>query len=273
MAVEFTRDVTFGQYLDLRSPIHRLDPRIKMIATGLLMFAAIMTRSYIGLVPLGVAIIIIQVLSQIPLSYTLRGMRLLFNTMLIIFSLQVLFFPKPVDPFWQWWVLSLSVDGIVQGIFTMLRVLVLYYLTTTLMYTTPLVDIADGTEVMLEPLKRLRIPVNELVMVMVIALKFVPLLIGELERLVKAQAARGNSLGQGNLIERTRRVGAVLIPLFVGSLSRAEVLTMAMEARCYRGGQGRTKRRLLTLRPIDLVALALMGLLAAASIVIGRLSI
>jgi energy-coupling factor transport system permease protein len=270
MAIEFSRDITFGQYLDLGSPIHRLDPRTKIAATSMLMVGVLLARSFASLAPILIAIVAIQLVSRIPTSYTLRGMRLLFNTMLVIFVFQVLFFPNPSEVLWRWWILSISWEGVVQGIFTLLRVLVLYYLTSTLMYTTSLVDLADGVEIALEPLKRLGIPVNELVMTMVVALKFVPLLVAELERLLKAQAARGSRFDQGNLVERARRLSSVLVPLFVGALARAEVLTVAMEARCYRGGRGRTKRRVLTFRAADALGL-LFGLgFAAASIVIGR---
>jgi energy-coupling factor transport system permease protein len=271
MAVEFSRNITFGQYLNLGSPIHRLDPRVKIVGTGLLMFALLAARTFPAL---GVALLgatLVQIVARIPLGYTLRGMRVLFTTMLIIFSLQVLFFVNPSDPWWQWGVLSLSWDGLRQGLLTLSRVLLLYYFTSTLMFTTPLMDLADGMEIMLDPLKRLRVPVNELVMTFVIALKFVPLLVAELERLIKARAARGERFNQGGFIERGRKVGAVLIPLFVNALARAEVLTAAMNARCYRGGQGRTKRRVLRMRPADWLALALVAVIAAAVFVVGRL--
>jgi energy-coupling factor transport system permease protein len=134
------------------------------------------------------------------------------------------------------------------------------------MFTTALMDLADGVEIMLEPLKRVRVPVNELVMTFVIALKFVPLLVAELERLIKARTARGDRFDKGGFIERGRKVGQVLIPLFVNALGRAEVLTAAMDARCYRGGQGRTKRRVLTMGRADWQALAVAVALCIAAL-------
>ncbi len=265
MAIEFSRDVTFGQYLDLGSPIHRLDPRAKIIATGALMFATLAARTFQALIPVIIVLILVQAISRIPIGYALRGMRLLFATTTFLFIFQVLFFPAPPDAYWQWGIISISWQGIIQGGVTLLRILLLYYLTTTLMFTTSLVDLADGTEVMLDPLKRVRVPVNELVMTMIIALKFVPLLVAELERLVKAQAARGDRFDQGGPIQRARKVGALLVPLFVGALARAEVLTTAMNARCYRGGQGRTKRRVLTSRLVDVIAVALAIIAALAA--------
>ncbi|NTU81418.1 MAG: energy-coupling factor transporter transmembrane protein EcfT [Chloroflexales bacterium] len=270
MAIEFSRDITFGQYLNLGSPIHRLDPRVKIVAVGLFMFALLVTRNFYGLGLAFAAAALIQIVARIPLGYTLRGMRLLVNTLLFVFIFQVLFFPSPSNPWWQWWILSLSWDGIYQGLLILARVLLLYYFTSTLMFTSALMDLADGVEIMLDPLKALRVPVNELVMTFVIALKFVPLLVAELERLVKARAARGERFDQGSMIERGRKVGAVLIPLFVNALQRAEVLTTAMNARCYRGGQGRTKRRVLRMRGADWLALGIAVLLAAGVILLGR---
>jgi energy-coupling factor transport system permease protein len=133
-----------------------------------------------------------------------------------------------------------------------------------------MMDLADGFEIMLDPLKRLRIPVNELVMVMVVALKFVPLLVAELERLIKAQTARGARFDHGGLIQRARRLGPLLVPLFVSAFNRAEVLTIAMNARCYRGGQGRTKRRVLTFQRADALAFALALLFAVSAVVVNR---
>lgn len=254
MAVEFSRDITFGQYLDLGSPIHRLDPRAKIIATGALMFVALASRTFLPLVPLLLVLLAIQLISRIPIGYTLRGMRLLFGTISVLFVFQVLFFPPPPEVLWRWGIISISWPGIMQGLLILARILLLYYITTTLMFTTSLVDLADGVEVMLDPLKRIGVPVNELVMTMIIALKFVPLLVAELERLIKAQAARGSRFDQGGPIDRGRKLATLLVPLFVGALSRAEVLTTAMNARCYQGGRGRTKRRVLTLRPVDVAA-------------------
>lgn len=270
MAIEFSRNITFGQYLDLGSPVHRLDPRVKIAATGLMMLALLSARDFYGLIPPLVGAVVLQIVSRIPVGYTLRGMRLLFTTMLILFVFQLLFFANPIDPWWQWGILSISLNGIVQGIFTLCRVLLLYYFVSTLMLVTALMDLADGVEVMLDPLKRLRVPVNELVLTFVVALKFVPLLVAELERLIKARSARGEHFDKGGFIERGRKLGAILVPLFVNALGRAEVLATAMSARCYRGGQGRTKRRVLRMRRGDWLALLVALLFAGATIALGR---
>lgn len=271
MAIEFSRNITFGQYLDLGSPVHRLDPRVKIVATGLLLVAIISTRTFAGLGVAFIAAAVLQLVSRVPLGYTLRGMRLLLVTVLIFAVFQILFFPNPTrGVIWQWGILSLSLSGALLALQTFLRVILLYHLISTMLFTTPLMDLADGIELLLEPLKRLGAPVHELVLSFVIALRFVPILVAELERLVKAQAARGASLDRGPLLERARLLGGLLVPLFVNAFLRAEVLTTAMNARCYRGGHGRTKRRVLRARPADWLALALTTLFAIAIYFAGR---
>lgn len=270
MAIEFSRNITFGQYLSLASPIHRLDPRTKIAATALLMLALLLVRSFAGLAVALVTAALIQTISRVPLGYTLRGMRLLINTMLFIFAFQVLFFAGPAEPWWRWGVLSISPEGVQQGLLTLGRVVLLYHLVTTLMFTTPLMDLADGAERLLSPLKWIGVPVSELALTVVIALKFVPLLVAELERLIKAQAARGERFDKGGFVERGRKLGTLLVPLFINAFARAEVLTTAMNARCYRGGDGRTKFRVLRPTRADLLALAAAAALAAATIYAGR---
>lgn len=273
MAIEFSRNITFGQYLSLESPLHRLDPRVKLVATGLLMVALVLSRSFTALAIGLLVAALVQVLSRVPLGYTLRGMRLLVNTLLIVIGFQVLFYPTPVTIYWQWWVLSLSLEGLLQGLLLMIRVVLLYHLVSMLLFTTSLVELADGIDTLFGPLKRLGLPVNELVMTFVIALRFVPLLVAELERLVKAQAARGERLDTGGPIVRARKLGALLVPLFVSAFDRAEKLTTAMNARCYRGGQGRTKRRVLRMGPADWFALLATVALAGAMFAAGRMGL
>jgi energy-coupling factor transport system permease protein len=267
MAFDFSRSITFGQYLNLGSPLHRLDPRAKIIAVGALMAAVILSRSPGGLAICLLAAVLIQVVGRLPLGYTLRGLRLLVLTTLFLFVFQVLFYrAAPAETLWSWGIFSFSWAGVLQGVLTVVRVVLLYHLTTTLMFTTTLMDLADGTEILLHPLTRLKIPVHELVMTMVIALKFVPLLVGELEQLIKAQMARGAVFDQGSLLARGRTIGVTLVPLFVNALARAEVLTLAMHARGYRGGQGRTKRRVLQFRRGDWLAIGVALALASTAL-------
>ncbi len=274
MSLEFSRTVTFGQYINVNSVVHRLDARIKMLSVACVMFCTFMTRGFVSILPILAIAVLIQVTSKIPVGYTLRGYRLLLRTMLFIIPFQILFYRAPagvqVDPYWQWWVLSISPQGISAGLYTLTRVILLYHTINMLMFTTTMIDLSDGAEILFEPLKKLRVPVNELVMTMTVALKFVPLLITELERLIRAQTARGVRFDTGGVIERTKKIVPVLIPLFVNALNRAEVLIVAMNARCYQGGEGRTKLRTMHIASTDVFALSIILLFAVSAAYIGR---
>lgn len=274
MSLEFSRSVTFGQYINVNSVVHRLDARIKMLSVACVMVCTFMTRGFVSILPILAIAVLIQVTSKIPVGYTLRGYRLLLRTMLFIIPFQILFYRAPagvhVDPYWQWWVLSISPQGISAGLYTLTRVILLYHTINMLMFTTTMIDLSDGAEILFEPLKKLRVPVNELVMTMTVALKFVPLLITELERLIRAQTARGVRFDTGGVIERTKKIVPVLIPLFVNALNRAEVLIVAMNARCYHGGEGRTKLRTMHIATTDVFALSIILLFAVSAAYIGR---
>ncbi|MBM4413270.1 MAG: energy-coupling factor transporter transmembrane protein EcfT [Chloroflexi bacterium] len=274
MTLEFSRNVTFGQYIDVPSFIHKLDPRFKITAVTIIMVCIFMTRGFISIAPLVFLSIIIQFASKIPVGFTLRGYSLLIRTMLFFIPFQILFYRiqpgADITYYWQWWIVSITKEGIMNGLYIFIRVIVLYHMMNMLMFTTTMIDLSDAVELMFEPLKRLKFPINELVMTMTVALKFVPLLITELERLIRAQMVRGVRFDQGNAFQRARHLGSVLIPLFVNALNRAEVLIVAMNARCYRGGAGRTKRRTIHAHRRDAVMLLCVSVLALTGAYIGR---
>lgn len=274
MTLEFSRNVTFGQYIDVPSFIHKLDPRFKITAVTIIMVCIFMTRGFISIAPLVLLSIIIQFASRIPVGFTLRGYSLLIRTMLFFIPFQILFYRiqpgADITFYWQWWIVSITKEGIMNGLYIFIRVIVLYHMMNMLMFTTTMIDLSDAVELMFEPLKRLKFPINELVMTMTVALKFVPLLITELERLIRAQMVRGVRFDQGNAFQRARHLGSVLIPLFVNALNRAEVLIVAMNARCYRGGAGRTKRRTMHAHRRDAVMLMCVTVLALTGAFIGR---
>jgi energy-coupling factor transport system permease protein len=191
----------------------------------------------------------------------LRGSRLFLAFLVFILFFQVLFYPGDVpesDYLWHWGILSVSAEGLHAAGMIALRVVLLYYVTTMLMLTTSLVDLTNGLELILGPLQRLRVPVNELVLVFVIAIKFVPVFIEEMERLARAQTARGVPFDEGGAITRARRIGRLLVPIFISGFARADTLTIAMNTRSYRGGRYRTKLRQLHARPLDWLVLALV---------------
>ena len=190
-----------------------------------------------------------------------------------IYVIEVLFYYAPnqhLTIVWQWWIISISKEALYSSAIAMVRVLFLYYFVLMLLFMTSLVDLTDGMEALLSPFQKIGIPVNPLIMVFIIAMKFVPIFVGEIERLIKAQTARGVRFDQGNLIQRTRKLAPILIPLFVSGFKRAQVLSVAMEARCYGGRPGwkRSKRRELHFERFDAAVLAFTLVACIATVVI-----
>jgi len=259
--LELQRNVIFGQFVETGSFIHRMDARIKIVATLVFIVASFLVDSFLGFAILAPLLVAIGVVSKIPFGYVMRGSRLFLAFLVFILAFQVLFYPRDVpesDYLWHWGVLSASTEGFYTAGILALRVILLYYVTTMLMLTTSLVDLTSGLELILGPLQRLRVPVNELVLVFVIAIKFVPVFIEEMERLARAQTARGVPFDEGGAITRARRIGRLLVPIFISGFARADTLTIAMNTRSYRGGRYRTKLRQLHTRPSDWLALVLV---------------
>jgi energy-coupling factor transport system permease protein len=259
--LELQRNVIFGQFVETGSFIHRMDARVKIAATLIFIVASFLVDSFLGFAVLMPLLVAIGIVSRIPLGYVLRGSRLFLGFLVFILAFQVLFYPGDVpesDYFWHWGILSISREGLYTAAIIALRVILLYYVTTMLMLTTSLVDLTNGLELILSPLQRLRMPVNELVLVFVIAIKFVPVFIEEMERLARAQTARGVPFDEGGAITRARRIGRLLVPIFISGFARADTLTIAMNTRSYRGGTGRTKLRQMHASLSDWLVLALV---------------
>jgi energy-coupling factor transport system permease protein len=257
--LELQRNVIFGQFIDTGSFIHRMDSRIKLAAVFAMLVASFLIDSFLGFAVVLVLIVLIQAVSRVPLSYVLRGSALFIGFLIFILFFQVLFYQGDAhDYLWRWGVLSISTEGLRSAGILGLRVIFLYYVTTMLMLTTSLVDLTNGLELIFGPLQRLRVPVNELVLVFVIAIKFVPIFIEEVERLARAQTARGVPFDEGGAIIRARRLGRLLVPIFIGGFHRADLLSVAMHTRCYRGGRYRTKFRQMSAKASDWLVLALI---------------
>lgn len=264
--IELTRSVTLGQYVSNNSPLNRLDPRVKIVATVLLLVLFSIVSSFVAYGAGLIFSLFVLALSRLSVRFVAASLKPALVFLGFIYVIEVLFYQSPtphITLLWHWWILSVSVEGLVSSAIISIRVLFFYYFVNMLTFTTSLVDLADGTESLLSPLQRIGLPINEFVMVLVVALKFVPIFLTELERLMKAQTARGVRLDTGNFISRTLKVGPLLVPLFLSGFTRAESLTVAMDARCYRGGRGRTKLRVLRLRWFDY--LAVIVLLAACA--------
>src|SRR5215203_6000853 len=241
--------------------IHRLDPRFKIAAVVVMLAASFLIDDFLGFAVAFALLALIQVASGILLGYLLRGSQLFFGFLLFILLFQVLFYAGDVsDYLWRWGILSVSPEGLRYAAILGLRVVFLYYVTTMLMLTTSLVDLTNGLELIFGPLQRLKVPVNELVLVFVIAIKFVPIFIEEMERLARAQTARGFPFDEGGALRRARRIGRLLVPIFISGFARADTLTIAMNTRSYRGGRYRTKLRQMRAKPSDWLVLALVTL-------------
>lgn len=258
--LELQRNVVFGQFVDTGSFVHRMDARFKIAAAFVCIVASFLMGDLPGFT-LALALMLgVQALSRIPLGFFLRGSAFFFGFLLFILVFQVLFYTGDSSgDLWRWGILSVSPEGLYTAGVLGLRVVFLYYITTLLMLTTSLVDLTNGLELLLSPLQKLRVPVNELVLVFVIAIKFVPIFIEEMERLARARTARGVPFDEGGAITRARRLGRLLVPIFINGFARADTLTTAMHTRSYRGGRNRTKLRVMKASAGDWVALLLVA--------------
>ncbi|MBO0778653.1 MAG: energy-coupling factor transporter transmembrane protein EcfT [Ktedonobacteraceae bacterium] len=267
--IELSRNITFGQYINNGSSLARMDPRAKLLCAILLIATISLVSKFLAFAVLLLFCILLQRASHISIAYALRGFKPFLGFLAFIYVIQVIFYASPDQHqtiYWQWWILNISKEGILNSTLVMIRALFLYYLVSMLMFTTSMVDFTDGLEALLSPLQRLRIPVNAFVMVLVIALKFVPIFVQEVERLVKAQAARGVRFDQGNVIQRILKLAPLFIPLFVSGFKRAQTLSVAMEARCYgnHAGWRRSKRRQMHFKRFDTLTLLTTIVICAA---------
>src|SRR5947209_2412441 len=272
--LELSRDITFGQYVKNGSSLVRMDPRAKLLCTILLiaLVSYVATFTAFGLCLLW--FMFLQWLSRISVTYVLRSFRPIFIILVFIFIIQtVLYVPTAshAGVIWQWGIFSLSWEGMIRSGQAVVRGLLLYYLTSLLLFTTSLVDLTDGLEALLTPLQKIGLPTNAFIMVLVIGFKFVPIFVTEVERLTKAQSARGVRCDKGNFIQRALKLGSLLITLFVSGFRRGETLATAMEARCYGGAirsWRRSKRRELRLQRFDVLALLATLIFCAVTVVV-----
>ncbi|MEY8662285.1 energy-coupling factor transporter transmembrane component T [Ligilactobacillus faecis] len=243
-----------GRYLQGDSLIHRLDPRGKLVLCFYFVLIIFLCNNWQSYLLLTGATFIFVLLSKIDLRYFIKGLLPLIWLILFTVLLQV-FFTRGGPVYWQWGPFSLTQFGLVNGVFVFCRFVLIIFISTLLTLTTPPLAIADATESLLKPLKKLKVPVYEISLMLSIALRFVPTLMDETTKIMNAQRSRGVDFSAGSLKERIKAVIPLLIPLFVSALSRAEELATAMEARGYRGGEGRTKYRAQTWHLRDTIAL------------------
>ena len=265
------KDITLGQYFPGNTVIHRLDPRTKLLFTILYIVALFSAKGGAAYAVLFLTLCACIAVSKIRPKTILRGMKpILF---IIILTAVLNIFYTPGDPIWQWKFLKITVEGLWAAFFMVLRISFLITCTFMLTYTTSPIMLTDGLEKLLGPLKKVHVPVHELSMMMSIALRFIPTLIEETDKIMSAQKARGADFDTGNLFQKAKALVPLLVPLFISAFRRADELATAMECRCYHGGEGRTRLRQLRFRGSDITALALGAALVAAVLILRALGI
>ena len=259
------KNLTIGQYYPVDSWVHRLDPRIKIVLTIAMIVAVFLVRSMIGYAMILVFIYLAAAMSNVPFRLLIKGLRPLRFILILTFLLN-LFFQGGNEPevLVHWWIITITRAGLRQAIYFSLRLAMLVVCTSLMTLTTSPIQLSDGMELLLSPLKIIRFPAHELAMMMSIALRFIPTLLEEADKIMKAQMARGADFESGHLIARAKAMVPLLVPLFVSAFRRAGDLAMAMEARCYHGGEGRTRLRVLKLGRSDAIAVLAVVMLIGA---------
>ncbi len=246
------KDITIGQYYPGKSLIHRMDPRMKIVITfAYIIMLFVAKNAWSFLVGIGF-LVIAYAISGVPWKMALKGLKPIIP--IVIFTTILNMFFIDGDPLWQWGFIKITDRGISMAIMMAIRIFCLIAGTSLLTYTTSPIVLTDGLERLMSPLKKIKVPVHELAMMMTIALRFIPTLIEETDKIMNAQKARGADLESGKLLQRVKALIPVLIPLFVSAFRRADELALAMECRCYRGGEGRTRLKQLKLHSRDIVS-------------------
>lgn len=243
------RDITIGQYYRADSPIHRMDPRVKIAGTFLFMVSLFFQKSILTYVLAVAALALVVKISKVPFQFMVRGLKpLLF---ILLFSVLINIFFVPGEVLATFWIFNITKEGIIQAIFMGVRLVVLILGASLLTLTTTPNQLTDGLEKMFGCLKKIKVPVHEIAMMMSIALRFIPILTEETDKIMKAQMARGADLDSGNMFQKMKSMIPILVPLFVSAIRRANDLAMAMEAKCYNGSDGRTKMKPLIYQKVD----------------------
>ena len=255
------RDITLGQYYQTDSVIHRLDPRVKLVATIAFLCSLFIVKNFIGYLIAAIFLGCMIKLSHVPFRYMIKGMRAIAFLLLLTFVFNL--FLTPGEVVWSAWKLQITKEGISLAVKMAIRLTFLIIGSSVMTLTTTPNNLTDGMERLMKPLRIFKVPVHEVAMMMSIALRFIPILLEETDKIMKAQMARGADFETGNLIKKAKNLVPLLVPLFISAFRRANDLAMAMEARCYHGGEGRTKMKPLVYKMRDRVAyLMLMGYFA-----------
>ena len=263
------RDITIGQYYPAQSRIHSLDPRVKIVCTLLFLVSLFIQNSLLGYVCATIFLGTVIHLSKVPLKYILKGLKPV--VILLLFTVVMnLFLTRGGAALVHFWIFTITENGLRTSVFMAVRLMYLVAGSSIMTFTTSPNGLTDGMEKLLHPLNRINVPVHEVAMMMSIALRFIPLLIEETDKIMSAQRARGADFESGNLIQRAKALVPLLVPLFISAFRRADELAIAMECRCYHGGEGRTRLRQLKYRHNDAAVILLFLVLTAGVGVLGR---
>lgn len=259
------KNITLGQFFPGNSIVHRLDARIKLVLTVAVIVLVFLVHTVIGYAVVFGFFALTILLSRLSIKYVLRGLKPLWFILVFTFVLNTFFYSGGTELF-SWWILRVTQEGLTSAVRLAVRLIYLITATTLLTLTTSPIALTDGLESLLKPLKAIRFPVHELAMMMTIAMRFIPTLIEETDKIMKAQTARGAEFDSGNVLKRAAGMVPLLVPLFVSAFRRADELAFAMESRCYNGGKGRTRMKIMRLHYRDFVAAAFVsGLIVFAA--------
>lgn len=264
------KNITIGQFFPGNSIIHRMDPRTKLILVFLFVIGIFLVQSFVGYALIGAYILFIIAICRIPFKYMLRGLRPIFIIVLFTLVLNILMTPGE-NLLWSWRKITIYEEGVRMGVYFAVRLVLLVLGSQILTLTTSPLALTDGLETLFKPLQKIGMPVHELAMMMTIALRFIPTLLGETDKIMKAQMSRGADFESGNLVSRAKSLVPVMVPLFISAFRRADDLALAMEARCYRGGEGRTRMKKLTFTNADLISTFGFILFAASVVLVQNL--
>ncbi len=251
------RDVAFGQFFPGKSIIHRVDPRAKIIMLTAFLIIIFCTFNYLS--PLFVTLFTATfiALSGVPVKFYFKSLKVIVFIVLITSVLNM--FYGTGDPIWEWGILKITLNGINRAIFITVRIICLILASSCLTFTTSPTDLTDALERLMKPLNKIHFPVHEIAMMMSLALRFVPTLLEETDKITQAQKARGADMESGNIFQRIKSFIPILIPLFVSAFRRAYDLATAMECRCYRGGNGRTRMKIIHMTKTDVISFCILG--------------
>lgn len=262
------KDITLGQYFPGQSVIHRMDPRIKLSLLMLFIVTIFIASSLVSVLVVLTVLFGIMALTRIPLKLYFRGLKSILIIVLFVSVLNI--FYGRGEPIFEWWIFKITMDGLLRAFYMTIRIASLILTSSVLTYTTSPTDMTDGLERLMKPLKYIKVPVHDIAMMMTIAIRSVPMLLEETDKIMNAQKSRGADLESGGLLQRIRAMVPILVPLFISAYRNARDMADAMEARCYQGGDTRTRMKVLHMQTLDYLSLLSVCTLTLAVVLINR---